>query len=398
MLLVFLAFLSLHAAAETTGSINTTTPSASVPPTSGVYGYTVQFCSTNSDCGDYTCFLDFDGTAGGSSPGWCNQTIITDCYHDGINYTKGSYFCTANTTYRRCDSGGNRTWGASASCPSGETCSTGAGCSTSSSSSSTTSGGGSGASVKKASVEFSVKIEDFEMLQDAQVNKTVTVKNNGDFVLSEVAVDIAGVPFASVLTGSASLNKSKSHNFTISFRPAGIDVKTYEGNATATTNYTTARASFLFKVKVLPSNKTIAEVIIPAYDQYIALLEQYEKNITALEKEGYDVSGAKGYVISIKSKIQDINSSVAKKDYFTAGTQITEIKVLFDELSTTLEKSTKPVGPDLLFYALVAFVILAAAGLAYLLWPTPAPYQQKQPEEQKSILDRILRRNKNAGS
>lgn len=367
--------LSFLASSETTGSINTTTPSAAVPPTSGVYGYTVDFCGSDLECFGYNCFIDFDGTAGGSKAGWCNQTSITDCYHDGINYTKGFYFCTTNTTYRRCDANGLRNWSTAQDCTSGQTCSNGmTGPCTASSSSSSSSGSGSssGDTTKKASVEITVKIGDFEIVQDNQTNRTITVKNNGDLALGNVYVEFSGAPFATVLTGSTLLNKSKSYNFTVSFAPASAtEVKTYEAEAKVVTNYTNATASFKFKVKVLPSARTVTENIIPAYEQYLKLIEEYERNITAKEADGHNLSEARGLLITIKAKMLEINQSIAGKDYFKAATQISEAKVLFDEVNSNLLKATKPPQPEsnLLLYLLVAAVVIIGGASAFLFWP-----------------------------
>src|SRR3989344_8276612 len=134
--------------AETTGQISV---GQNTTPSSGVYGYTVDFCTRSSDCFDYKCFIDFDGTSSGSYSGWCNQTTITKCYHNGVNYAAGTYYCRTNTTYHICNSDGNGTWGSQTSCSGSDTCSADTSsasnpCSTPSSSSSSTSSSSSSSS------------------------------------------------------------------------------------------------------------------------------------------------------------------------------------------------------------------------------------------------------------
>src|SRR3989344_4764434 len=69
--------------AETTGQINLTSLGGNSSATTGVYGYTVNTCSSNADCFDYRCFLDFD-TVGSrtTTSGLCNATSSTGCVHD----------------------------------------------------------------------------------------------------------------------------------------------------------------------------------------------------------------------------------------------------------------------------------------------------------------------------
>ncbi|MBI2578605.1 MAG: hypothetical protein HYW26_02740 [Candidatus Aenigmarchaeota archaeon] len=370
-----LLLLSFVSRGETTGNVSISTQ-GNISPSTGVYGYVAPGgCNSNAECYDYKCFQDFL-VPSGNKTGRCDVPATTKCFHSGTGYSTGTYYCSANTSYYRCDTGGNGSWTGAFSCSSGQTCSvdstsSSAPCSTSSPSSSSSSSGGGGTAIKKASVQLVSGIAGFEIYQEEDVNKTVIVKNNGDYVLGNVYLDIQGIPFASVLTGSSEINLSKNYNFTVSFMPKNsTEIRTYPANATVYTNFTNTTANFSFTVKVLPSNRTVSESIIPAYAEYINLSLEYEKNVTALEKEGHNLTDARAILTTIKAKMQDINQSISKKDYFSAASQISEVKVLFDELQKTISKSEKPKGTDIIIYLAVAAAILVAVILAYLLWPS----------------------------
>lgn len=385
--IVCLILLPSIVAAVLEGNISISTQ-GNITPSTGVYGYVAPGgCNSNAECYDYKCFQDFL-VPSGNKTGRCDVPATTKCFHSGTGYSTGTYYCSANTSYYRCDTGGNGSWLGPSSCSSGQTCSvdttsSSVPCSTSSSSSSSSSSGGPSPSVKKASVQLVSGIASFEMYQEDEINKTVVVKNIGDFVLGSVYLDMQGIPFASVLTGSSEINLSKTYNFTVSFKPKNTtEIRAYPANATVYTNFTNTTANFSFTVKVFPSNRTVSESIIPAYAEYVSLSLEYEKNVTALEKEGHNLTDAKSILTTIKSKLQDINQSISKKDYFSAATQISEVKVLFDELGKIISKSEKPKGTDIIIYLAIAAVILVVIVLAYLLWPTKQqPFQRMQGQQ-----------------
>jgi len=384
---IILLILSSATIAETTGSINVTTQ-GNISPTTGLYGYTVDFCNSDSECFDYKCFLDFDGSAGGGKAGWCNQTTITSCYSAGTTINSGILptptglsICVTNTTYRTCTNGN---WSAATSCASGQTCSGNGTCSEPAAAV----GGGGGAggetgtnvtTTLKASVEVLQAIADFEIVQGETATKNATVKNNGDLVLGSVLLELTGITWYSTdPTSFTRLNKTDNATFKVVFAPPNdTEVKSYSVQATVKTNYTDATASFTFNIKVLPSNETIQKQVIPTYEEYVLLIGEYEKNITVLEREGYNVTEAKSVLNTLKAKIQEVNLSLAGNDYFSASTKLTEMKSLFEELNNNLAKLTKEEQKgDLTIFIIIAIIIVVAV-IAYLFWPAKEkPWQR----------------------
>src|SRR3989344_8023806 len=114
--------------AETTGQLNLTSLGGNASAVTGVYGYTVNTCSSNADCFDYKCFLDFDAVGSRTTTsGLCNSTSTTGCIHDTSGGTfsiiaTGLNFCETSTTYRLCTNG---VWGSSTSCSGSDICSVG---------------------------------------------------------------------------------------------------------------------------------------------------------------------------------------------------------------------------------------------------------------------------------
>jgi hypothetical protein len=411
LLLAFFLLYSFIVFAETTGSINVTTqPNAT--PTTGLFGYTVDFCNTDSDCFGYKCFVDFDGTAGGGKSGWCNATSITSCYSAGTTISSGvlpaltgSGICVSNTTYRTCTNG---VWSAATSCASGETCSGNGTCAAAAATTTTTtsgSGAGTGTNATTTTltpkIQFTQTISDFEIVQGETTTKTVVVNNNGDLALGSVLLELSGITWYTVSPASFSnISKGNSGTFTLTFSPANdTEVKSYSVTATVKTN-TTATASFTFNVKVAPSNETIQQQVLPNYDQYLQLIAEYEKNLTELESQGYNVSAAKSILNTLKTKIQEVNQSLAGSDYFSASTTLSEMRVLFDELNSNLANLTKTEkGTD--FTIFIAIIIIAVAGvLAYLFWPTKSRETiilkkvetEKQQSSENELLKRLLKK------
>src|SRR3989338_2072864 len=227
--LLFLLF-SLPVFAEFTGVINFSFVNVSV--ITGLSAYTVDLCNATSSCMGHAYFLDYDNFSSGFSYGWCNSSIITNCYHNDSAYSSGTNICVTNITTRSCSSGA---WQGVANCSSGETCASAFGtpgnCTSSSSSSSSSSGGSSSASnatSKASSIIFTSIPLDFSIVQGESTTRTVTVKNNGNSTLYNVTV-VSSLTWTTVQP--AKWNSSVKNNetaFTISFAvPSDAAVKTY---------------------------------------------------------------------------------------------------------------------------------------------------------------------------
>lgn len=377
--------------AETTGSINISTH-GNITPTTGVYGNIApNTCSSNSECFEYKCFIDFDGTSEGSKSGWCNQTAITRCYHNGAGYAAGTYYCRTNTTYHICDATGNSSWGAQTSCASGQTCTVDATATSNpcaaASASSGSSGGGAGTSTNvslKHSIKLVSGIQNFDIVQDESTFKYASFKNDGNLTLTNITLVLSGI------SGSwygvnpprfSSINPNEENRFNITFfLPKDAQVKSYQIDGEIKTHKSDVNAKFSFTIKVLPSNETVVTDLVPKYNQLSSLLQALEQNITVLSK-GLDEANAtvlKNLAQTIKSKLSEANTSLEKKDYFTANSLLSDAESLLNELNAKIA-ATKPAGEklDIVLIAMVSFVIFIVVFVLYLFWPQSSATAKK---------------------
>ncbi len=357
--------------AVTTGNVSlTTTQNASI--VTGVWGSSYNFyCNANGTCipGD-KCILDYDGTSSGSNQGWCTASSETRCRHDDTFYTSGNKICTdSNSKARTCVSGAWTT----ATCNSTQTCSSGDCVASSGSTSGSSSGSGSSsnatAPAKKSELSITAVPDNFDIVQGNSVLKQVTVKNTGNISLPTVSLAVSGIDGSTVTPASTNISKDLSVTFTINFTvPENAEVKEYE--VTATAKNESVSASRTFKIRVLPSNKTVESNLIPLYNQYVSLISQLESNISDLASKGANVTELRNILNSIKDKLSQTNSSLSSQDYFKANALLNETKQLISQLQEKIS-TTKPQEFKIdLIYIIIPVIIGVAAVLAYLFWPT----------------------------
>ncbi len=365
--MLLLSSLSL---AELNGTINTTSTNSSGIVT-GLYGSTYsEYCNTNSTCksGD-KCILDYDGTSSGSSQGWCVASNDTRCRNDNTYHANAAKICTdSNSKARTCLSG---TWNTT-TCNSTQTCSSGD-CVASASSGGST-GGSSGGSTtpppasNPSGITITALPNDFNITQGGSILKEITVKNTGNTTLPSVSLAISGIEWHNVTPGSVSISKGLSATFTVNFTiPENAEVKEY--TVTATAQNGSALVGKSFKIRVLPSNKTVESSIVPLYNEYLSLISQLETNISDLANKGANVTDLRNILNSIKDKLNQTNSSLSSQDYFAANALLNEVKSLVNDLQAKII-TTRPEEFKIdIIYIIIPIIIGVAAVLAYLFWP-----------------------------
>jgi hypothetical protein len=363
--------------AEQTGQLNNTGNTLrNITIVTGLLGYTVYQCSSNSSCFGYTCFFDYDsvGTAT-SSLGFCNATAVTSCIHDDSSSlfspatASGSSFCVTNTTYRTCTSG---VWGGEVSCSSGQTCSSGS-CSGSSSTSGS-GGAGSGTSAKTVvlkiiNVPFEVSIE-----QGKTSVVSVDVRNDGTAVTQNVTLSVSGISWATVAPPvysvlSAGNSKTFSINITV---PGDAAISTY--TVTISTSSTNATNSTSFTLKVLPGPAAAVDINQTLANQ-LSIFAELSANLTELEALGAtrsDVEDIRALLSSARSKLRQANQSIIGGDYFTANSLLSDAASLLDEARSRMRSVGfgEPIAFDTTLFAIIGAVIAVVAFIVYLFWPT----------------------------
>ncbi len=384
VLLSILAFSS-PSLSEVVGVLNASGNSVSnVTIVTGLLGYTVQFCNSDADCSSYKCFSDYDGTASGSSVGWCYPSSTTGCYHDGNATSTGSNICITNTTYRSCSSG---TWSSVTSCSSGQTCSSGT-CSTPSSTTTTTTSSSTttNTTTTKASISLTLNASSLTIVQGKSAAVSATVKNTGSRALSSAILSITGVSTAWYSIDPSSipsipLGGSRSFNISIAV-PIDAEVKAYVAVINVTTNETGARNSTTLGINVTPSASTYV-VINQTYLDYKLLTDPLDTNITDLENRNAtaeDVQALRSLLDTIRSKMNQSQAYIDNGDYFNAKLVLDEVKNLMSEFNDkvanvrfqeAIDDTGQPpsAGEPLPIWVYVV-VIAAIAVIVYLFWPS----------------------------
>lgn len=367
IILAFILFASISFAA-TSGSINSTSTNSTGIVT-GMWGSTFNFyCNTNATCeGTDRCILDYDDYSatfsGANYKGWCTSSSETRCRHNDTYYSSGSKLCDSGA--RSCSNG---VW-TTTTCTANQTCTSGE-CVASSSS---PVGGGSSTSPttttpppNPSGLDISLP-SDFNITQGESALKEISVKNTGNITLPAVSLSLGGIDWYNVTPKSASIPKNFSVTFTVNFTaPENAEVKEYSVAVTAQNGSTLA--SKTFKIRVLPSNKTVESSIIPLYNEYVSNLSNLENRIAELKNKGTDVSELQNILNTIKDKLNQTNSSLSNQDYFAANVFLNDIKQLISDFEAKAS-AAKPQEFNILFI-IIPVVIGVAAVLAYLFWPT----------------------------
>lgn len=371
-LLIFLLLLPL-AYGEFTGTINIST--LGTPLVTGLFGYTVKYCDIDSQCMGYKCFIDFDGEVDDSDTsqpaGICNSTATATCFTDSV-WRSG--ICTNSTAKRACTSG---VWGNVTNCPSGETCSADGACAKPSADSAGGGAGGGGNISLKHSIKLVSGIADFDIIQGESAAKFASFKNDGNLTLTNITLVLSGITeswYGVNPSRFSSVNVAKEDRFNVSFFiPKDGEVKSYQINAEIKTHKSNISAKFSFTMKVLPSNETVEKEVVPKYGRLLSALEAIEQNITALIPKGVDegnITVLKNIAETIKSKLEQANASLERKDYFTANSLLSDAESLLNELKAKIAEAKAPSAKiDILMLTLIAFAVIIILFVLYLLWP-----------------------------
>lgn len=365
-LAILLLLLSSFAFAEASGDINLS--SLRQPITSGVYGYSAGNCTQNygnppAGCGTYICFF----VAGSTNNGSCRPPSNTDCYESLAWRTTGSGGASCkNTTHKwSCSSG---TWAAS-ECTNG--CSSGA-CSNTTTTTAASSSSSSNSNTNSTTITYALSmvsgIDNFNMTQGNTTVKSVTVNNTGKGAVTNVALSMSGVSWATVTPSSfASMALKETKTFTIGFAPpADAQVKAYNVTYIASGVESGASVSGIFTLSLLPTEATVNEVIKPRYDAYLLKIQALEANITSLKNSGAIVQELESLLAQIKAKINETSSSIESGDYFTASVAMDEADAL---VQTLQDKLTKPPELPVLLIAAAVIIIAIVGVIIYMAMP-----------------------------
>ena len=413
---LFLLILLAPAFAEVSECVNnsvSTCPSGvalrNLTIVTGVQGATIQFCSSDSDCVDtryFKCFSDIDGVSSGTYTGWCNATGITSCYVNGTAYVTSYYYCTSSTAYQQCSS---VSWGSSTSCSGNATCTSGTASPCGTTTTTTSSGGGSSPNTttntttdtRKSSIAISSPISDFDLTQNEAATKSLTVKNNGNFTLDDVKLGISGIEPAWYSVSPSkfdNVTKGLEKTFVIAFSASSnATVKSYSVITAISTSNASATASATFTLRVLPSNATVEIAIVPLYKEFLNLIAELEKNITALKSKGVNTTEIRNKFNDIKAKLTQANASIEKKDYFAASQFLDSVRSLVTDVQASITQSKEP-GFNIFLIVVVLIIIISIGILLYLLWPTGEGFHPQkgwqEPKKEASTINKILQKLK----
>ncbi len=406
VLIAFSVFLVSLARGEQTGSVNVT--SVRTTFVTGLQGNVVDYCNTTAQCLDstnYKCFVDYDAQSiNDSYTGWCAAASKTSCSHNNAasagyeNTTTGSNYCVNSTAYRSCSSGN---WSSNATqCDSGQTCSSGA-CSSSSSSG----GGGGGSSSSNASASFIVMTSypsSFNVTQGDNISKTVGV-TNGNTTQRNITAALSGINLAWYVISPdriAVMSPKANGSFTINFSiPADAEVREYAVTVTASTSNASVIDSENFTLTVLPSSKTVEQQIKPSLDAYMSQLSALDSRLSA-EKANFSESKQariQNLIDFARAKLNAARGLLDQGRYFESNTEVEDIKRLISDINAAFgqqEERTAPPEDLTLIIALVAVIGIAAAVIAFMMWPAKKSGYSKEagwlhPEEKKRFSDKL---------
>ena len=370
-LILFLLAIVFLSYAETTGDLNLS--QLPQPVVTGFPGATVTNCTQNygnppNGCGTYQCFFENGSTSRGS----CRQTTNTDCYESLTWYTNAADTPVCkNTTHKyACSSG---TWAAT-ECTNG--CSSGAcaAATTTNTDSPPTSSSPTDSAATNTSayrVLVTAGISDFSIVQNDSTIRSVTIKNNGNGTINNVTLSLSGIEWGTVSPAKfETITKNTLKTFTITIAiPANATVQEYTVTYNVVSLEDDAKDSGSFKLKVLPSNDTIENDIIPKYNTYLDILKSLENNITELKNSGADTSTLDEILSNIKEKLNQTNSSLTLEDYFAAATLMDEIDVLSNDLLKKIEEAKASQGSFIFLIACIVVVLIIVGIVVYMLLP-----------------------------
>jgi len=230
------------------------------------------------------------------------------------------------------------------------------------------------------------------MTQGESATKKIKVINTGTLALSNAQISLSGIPstyYTFDITTYSTIGQGLSKNFTLTIAlPQTAVVGNYTVVITVVTSAASARDTKTFKLKILPSNKTIS-TLNSTYNTYLSVVNELEQNITNLEAKGISVSALRTSLSDIRAKLNQTNSSLSAKDYYTAQVLLNQVDSMVSDIRTRIANAVAaPPGnattnasgnatggvftfPDLpwLYIGIGIAVAAIVAVLLYLFWP-----------------------------
>lgn len=399
--LLFSAFFLSFVYGEQTGTLNLTTANSTYG--SGFVGNTISYCNTTDQCLDstnYRCLVDYDSESINSSfTGWCAPASQTSCAHNNAaaagyeNTTTGSKYCVNSTAYRTCTSGN---WSGNATlCASGETCQDGACKASSSGSSSASNATGANASF----ITIVAYPSSFSATQGDNVSRTVNV-TNGNTTQKNITLSVAGISASwfAVSPGVISVLGAKNNgSFTVTFSiPPDAAISQYTVSIVATTSNASVNHTVSFTLTVLPSNQTVEQQLRPELAGYETQLSELDARLAAEKANFSEAKRTKieNLIAFAKMKLESAKTLLSQGNYTQLTSELQELKDLTASINSAFaEQEQPPAGQpqDLtLLLALVVILAIAAAFIAYMMWPAKQAGYSKEtgwlhPEQKKKL-------------
>ena len=165
--------------------------------------------------------------------------------------------------------------------------------------------------------------------------------------------------------------------------------KEYTITIDVTSNDTNAKASSSFKMKVLPSEKTVQNEILPRYNLLVLASDDFENVISTLDKAGKNTTELSKILDAIKSRLEEVNASLESKDYFTASSLMDSVQGLMEEFRSELGKSQETSDNNIFFLVGIFAIVLVSSSILYLFWPYKSIKSNKirMPQTQKAPMD-----------
>ncbi len=353
----------------------------------GAFGSTVNYCNATAQCGAYSCFLDYDSVSSDNFQGYCRPSSNTDCAHNGAwNITGSAASACKNDTHQwACSSGAWSGSVCSGGCSSGACIattptpapSTGTGSTTTNTTSTPTP---TPASTPQPLMKITSPIESFNITEGESAVKSTTVKNDGNVTAYNATISLDGIEsswyqaspskFDSIAGGSS---KTFSVNITI---PADAVVKDYA--VTYWIAAGSANASAAFTLRLLPSEQTIEEEIIPLFGNITGKLAELEKDIIRLEAEGANVGELKTLVSGIRSRLNLTQTNINNENYFEATQSLRDADSMIKDLKAKIESAVIPAKELPLKEIAIVVVVLVIGIAAYLFWPVHTGFKPQQ--------------------
>ena len=158
----------------------------------------------------------------------------------------------------------------------------------------------------------------------------------------------------------------------------------------------------------MPSEETVEADIIPLYQECLLIIEELENDITRLEGKGINTTDIRALFDDIKDKLNQTNSSLENKDYYTANQLLNSANAQIEDLKNMIATVAGPEESNLIIILVIVIIIIIGAVVAYLFLPVKSGFRYKEivkpvyrhkeeDMEIKSLLKKI-KEKKNYGS